>query len=74
MANVPGFKGDNMAKQPKTLTERLPDRPKTVLIQADLDANLHARVKSKIDKLKATKLITWKSLIELALEKWLEET
>ncbi len=62
-----------MAKIIKTVTERLPDRPTTILIQADIDSDLHARVKIKMDQLRKTKFVTWKSLIEASLEKWVEE-
>jgi hypothetical protein len=72
MDSVRGSKGENM-KLAKNLTDRMPDRPKTVLVQADIDYELHARVKEKIDKLKKTKMVTWKVLIEVALERFLEE-
>jgi len=60
-------------KVAKKLTDRLPDREKTRLVSCDMNANLHARVIEKMNKLKGSKVITWKSLIELAMEKWLEE-
>ena len=65
-------KRDDM-KAVKNLTEAIPDRLKTVLVQADIDADLHARVKDKIEKLKKTKMITWRVLIEMSLERWLNE-
>lgn len=61
-----------MAKQ-KTLTAMLQDRPKTILVQADIDAALHAEVKKKMEALKSSKLISWKVLIEAALQKWVSE-
>jgi hypothetical protein len=73
MSKVHENKDGEKMKPARTLTDRFPNRPETVLIQADLDVALHAKVKAKMEKLKKTKIITWKSLIELALEKWLEE-
>lgn len=63
-----------MAKQVKSISERLPDRPATILVQADIDADLHQKVKAKMEKVRKHKLVTWKSLIEAGLEKWLEES
>lgn len=58
----------------KSITDRLPNRSKTILIQAEIESGLHTKIKSKMDKVKKTKMVTWKSLIESSLQKWLEES
>lgn len=72
MSKVHDSKGEEMPKM-KTLVESFPDRQNTVLIQADIDIELHARIKNKINQVKKTKKITLKSLIEASLKRWLDE-
>jgi CRISPR/Cas system-associated endoribonuclease Cas2 len=55
------------------LAENIPDRVQTSLLQAHIDASLHERVKEKIEKLKKTKKVNLKFIVEMALRRWINE-
>lgn len=64
-------KENNVAAK-KRIEDFMTKKSPTVLVQADIDADLHAKVKAKLSKMVDFDN-TWKGLIESSFRKFLEE-